>query len=332
MIRRPSLALWPGSLEGRLAAMPRHLRSLLDLDANEMDRLITLAIDVKKNPKAYRDKLQGCSMAMIFSKPSTRTRVSFEVGVRQLGGHAMFLSAGGATGLQVNRGESNHDTAKVLSRYVDAIIIRTFAQQRVDELAEYGSIPVINALTDAYHPCQALADVLTLRERFGDIKGLKLVYVGPGNNVTHSLMLAGPRAGFDVVCACPASLPPDAEVLERAQSDAAAAGTKVSVEHDAHAAVAGAQAIYTDTWVSMGQEKEADTLEDKLATFQVDAALMEAAADDAIFMHCLPAHRGDEVLAEVIDGPQSVIFDEAENRLHSQKALMLLLMEAVPWS
>ena len=312
--------------------MTRHLRSLLDIEASEMERIISLAVDVKNDPAAYRNKLDGRSMAMIFSKPSTRTRVSFEVGVQQLGGHAMFLSAGGATGLQVNRGESNHDTAKVLSRYADAIIIRTFAQQQVDELAEHGSIPIINALTDAYHPCQALADVLTLRERFGDTKGLKLTWVGPGNNVTHSLMLAGPRAGIDVVCACPASLPPDADVLARAQADAAAAGTKVTVEHDAHAAVKGAQAIYTDTWVSMGQEAEAAELKKKLARFQVDAALMAAAADDAVFMHCLPAHRDDEVTAEVIDGPQSIVFDEAENRLHSQKALMLLLLEAEPWS
>jgi ornithine carbamoyltransferase len=304
----------------------------LDVTAAEMERIISLSAAVKRDRDAYRDKLAGKSVAMIFSKPSTRTRVSFEVGIRELGAHPMFLSAGGATGLQVNRGETNHDTAKVLSRYVHAIVIRTFAHKQVDELAEHGSIPIINALTDAYHPCQALADVLTMKERFGDVKGKKLVFVGPGNNVTSSLMLAGPRAGFDVVCACPASLPPHPVALARAQTDAEQAGTKVTVEHDARKAVAGAHVIYTDTWVSMGQEDEAEDLKRRLADYQVTPEMMNGAASDAVFMHCLPAHRGEEVKTAVIDGPQSIIFDQAENRLHTQKALLLLLLEAETWS
>ena len=256
--------------------MPRHLRSLVDVTADEFTRILSLAADVKKRPVAYRQKLDGKSIAMIFSKPSTRTRVSFEVGIRQLGGHAMFLSAGGSTGLQVNRGETNHDTARVLSRYVDAIVIRTFAQKQVDELAEFGTVPVVNALTDEYHPCQAFADALTMKERFGSLRGKKLVFVGPGNNVTSSLMLAGPRAGFDVVCACPPSLPPYADALARAQADAKAAGTRVTVEPDAMKAVAGAHVIYTDTWVSIGQEEEAAALMAKLAGYQVTTALMNA--------------------------------------------------------
>jgi len=312
--------------------MPRHLRSLTDINSDELARIITLSEAVKRDRSAYRDKLDGKSVAMIFSKPSTRTRVSFEVGIREAGGHAMFLSAGGATGLQVNRGESNHDTAKVLSRYAHAIVIRTFAQKQVEELAEHGSIPVVNALTDAFHPCQALADVLTIKEHLGELRGKKLVFVGPGNNVTSSLMLAGPRAGLDVVCACPESLPPHADALSQAQADAEAAGTSVTVEHDVMTAVKGAHVIYTDTWVSMGQEQEAGDLKERLAGFQVNQALMNAAADDAVFMHCLPAHRQEEVTNEVMDGPQSVIFDQAENRLHTQKALLLLLMEAEPWT
>ncbi len=312
--------------------MTRHLRSLLDVDAGELRRIISLAADVKKNPAAYQGKLDGKFIAMMFSKPSTRTRVSFEVGLKQLGAHPLFLSASGRTGLQVTRGESYPDAARVLSRYVDAIFIRTFEQAQIEALAEHGSIPVVNALSDLYHPCQALADTLTMTERFGDLQGRKLVFVGPGNNVVHSLMLAGPRAGFDVVCACPEPLPPDVEILGLAQASAKAAGTSVTVEHDLSKAITGAHVVYTDTWVSMGQEGETDELKALLATYKIDDELMAAAAKDAIFMHCLPAHRGVEVTDEVMDGPRSVVFDQAENRLHTQKALMLLLLEAEPWS
>jgi ornithine carbamoyltransferase len=318
--------------DGRLRLMTRNLRSLLDLSRDEVERVLELASRVKLDPGGYRNKLEGKNVAMIFAKPSTRTRVSFEVGLRQLGAHGLFLPAGGATGLQVNRGETNHDTAMVLSRYVDAIVIRTFDQHQVDELAKFGSVPVVNALTDKYHPCQALADALTIRERFGSERRIKLAWVGPGNNVTHSLMLMGPRTGIDIVCACPHTLPPATTVLERAQKDAEEAGTTVVVEEDPTRAVDGADVVYTDTFVSMGQENEKEELLAKLASYQVTTELMAKAKDDAAFMHCLPAHRDEEVTGGVIDGPQSIVFDQAENRLHAQKALMMLLMEAEPWS
>ncbi|MBW2523341.1 MAG: ornithine carbamoyltransferase [Deltaproteobacteria bacterium] len=311
--------------------MIRHLRSLCDLDKPEMKRLIDLAIDVKANPDAYRDKLSGKSIATIYAKPSTRTRVSFEVGIYQLGAQALVLSKSGAGSMQSARGETNADTAHVLSRYVDAIVIRTHDQREIDELAEHATVPVINALSDAYHPCQALADVLTMRERFASPKDLKVVFVGPGNNVAHSLLLAGPRAGFEVVCACPQNLPPDPDIYAVAEANAKALGTKVSLEHDVLVAVQGARCVYTDTWVSMGQELEALQLHEQLRSYTVNSQVMQAAAADAVFMHCLPAHRGEEVTPNVIDGPQSIVFDQAENRLHAQKALLMLLLGAEPW-
>jgi ornithine carbamoyltransferase len=312
--------------------MARHLRSDFDLSPRELARVLELAHAVKKNPDAYRGKLAGKSFALIFSKQSTRTRVSFEVGITQLGGHAMYLPSGGATGMQMGRGETPADTAKVLSRFVHGIVIRWHEQSTVDELAEFASIPVVNALTDAYHPCQALADLQVLEERFGSVKGRKLVFVGPANNVSNSLMIAGPRAGMNVCVACPADLAPDPAILAKAQAEARELGCVVSVEHDPRVAVKGASALYTDTWVSMGQEAEAEALKKKLAGYTIDAKLMALAEKDAVFLHCLPAHRGEEVLEEVIDGPQSLIFDEAENRLHAQKALLLLLCGAEPWS
>lgn len=315
------------------APMTRHLRSLLDLSAAEVGRLIDLAIDVKASPQAHATKLATKSVAMIFSKQSTRTRISFEVGIAQLGGQPLFLTTSGGSGMQMGRGETIHDTAKVLSRFVHGIVIRTFGQDEVDGLAEHGTVPVINALTDAYHPCQALADAVTIREKLGATAGKKLVYVGAGNNVAHSLMLLGPRTGMNVVANCPASLPPDAAVLARAQKDAKDAGTTVQVIIDPKEAVAGADVLYTDTWVSMGQDDEAKALMAKLAGYTIDGALMAATGNPkALFMHCLPAHRGDEVTGEVMDGPQSVVFDQAENRLHAQKALLLLLLGAESWS
>jgi ornithine carbamoyltransferase len=313
--------------------MPRHLRSLKDLTAAEVSHLLDVAARVKKDPAAYRDRLRGKSIAMIFSKQSTRTRISFEVGIHQLGGQALALSTGGGTGMQMGRGETIHDTAKVLSRYVHGIVIRTFGQDEVDGLAEHGTVPVVNALTDMFHPCQALADLLTIREQLGTTAGKKLVYVGAGNNVAHSLMLAGPRSGMDVTVASPESLRPKPEVLERARADAAAAGTKVEVSSDALVAVRGADVIYTDTWVSMGEEAQAKALIETLHGFGVTRAMMEATGKDrSIFMHCLPAHRGEEVTDEVMDGKWSVVFDQAENRLHAQKALLLLLLGGEPWS
>jgi ornithine carbamoyltransferase len=312
--------------------MTRHFRTLTDVNAQEFNRILDLSAAVKKNPAAYRTKLAGKSIAVIFSKQSTRTRVSFEVGCYQLGAQPLILTQAGNAGMQMGRGETIHDTAQVMSRYVDCIVIRTFSQAEVDGLAEHGRVPVVNALTDESHPCQALADVLTMREHLGDLKGLKLVYAGAGNNVTHSLLQAGPRAGFDVVAACPQGLEPDPVILRKAQEEAKAAGTHVSMEHDLMNAAKGADVLYTDTWVSMGQDAQADALRSKLVGFSVTKQVMEAAKQKAIFMHCLPAHRGEEVTDEVIDGRWSVVFDEAENRLHTQKALLLLLLGAESWA
>jgi ornithine carbamoyltransferase len=313
--------------------MSRHLLSLLDLSADETRRILDLGAAVKAEPARYTGHLSGKSIAMIFAKQSTRTRISFEVGIHQLGGQALALSTSGGTGMQMGRGETLHDTAKVLSRYVHAVVIRTFAQEEIEGLAEHGSIPIINALTDMYHPCQALADLLTIRERLGDTKGKKLVYAGAGNNVAHSLLLAGPRSGMDVVIACPDSLRPSSVVLDRARKDATAAGTRVGVETELERAVEGADVVYTDTWVSMGEESEAQALRKQLQPFSITPAIMEATGKtDSIFMHCLPAHRGEEVVDDVMDGTWSVVFDQAENRLHAQKALLLLLLEAESWS
>jgi ornithine carbamoyltransferase len=312
--------------------MTRHLRSLMDFSADDVGRVIDLAADVKRSPAAYSTRLAGRSVAMIFAKQSTRTRISFEVGIHQLGGQPLSLSTSGGTGMQMGRGETVEDTAKVLSRFVHAIVIRTFGQDQVDGLAAHGSIPVINALTDAFHPCQALADLLTLREKLGTTKGKKLVYVGAANNVSNSLMLAGPRAGMDVIVATPPSIPVNPEVLARAQADAKAAGTTVAFDHDPMRAVKGADAIYADTWVSMGEEDQAKELIARLDGFRVTRKMMDATGKDALFLHCLPAHRGEEVDAEVMDGRWSVVFDEAENRLHAQKAVLLLLLGGASWS
>jgi ornithine carbamoyltransferase len=313
--------------------MAQHLRSLLDLTPAQTSRLLDVAADLKAHPENYRKKLDGKSIAMIFAKQSTRTRISFEVGINQLGAQALALSTGGGTGMQMGRGETIHDTAKVLSRFVHGIVIRTYGQAQVDGLAEHGSIPVINALTDLYHPCQGLADLLTIKEKFGSTKGKKLVYVGAGNNVAHTLLLAGPRAGMDVVCLSPKELPPNTFVVDAARRDAAEAGTKISVDDNIERAIEGADVIYGDTWVSMGEEEEAKRLLALLDGFQVnDEFMAKTGKKDSIFMHCLPAHRGEEVTDAVMDGSQSVVFDQAENRLHAQKALLCLLMGAESWS
>lgn len=306
--------------------LTRHLRSMQDLTAADLTRVLALAGDMKRERARFRRALDGRSIALIFAKQSTRTRISFEVGIHQLGAHAVTLQTGGQTGMQMGRGESVEDTAGVLSRYVDGIVIRTFAQEDVDGLAAAGSIPVVNALTDLYHPCQALADLMTLVEHRPSLRGTKLTYVGAGNNVAHSLMLAGPLAGVDVTIACPESLAPNADVVTAARALGDQRGTAVVVEHDPIAGVSGADAVYADTWVSMGEEEEAARLKTVLARFSVDDALFARAKADAIFMHCLPAHRGEEVSASVIDGPRSVVFDQAENRLHVQKAVLVDLI------
>jgi ornithine carbamoyltransferase len=306
--------------------MPRHLISIHDLSAAEVAGLFRLAADVKSNPKKYSTALERKSLGMIFEKSSTRTRVSFEVGMVQLGGHALFLSS---RDIQLGRGEPISDTAQVLSRYVDGIMARTFAHQTVTDLAKYGSIPVINGLTDDLHPCQALADYLTLTEIFGNLKGRKLAYVGDGNNMAHSLMFGAAKVGMDVAIASPQGYEVREPYVGRARQDAEAAGTKVLLTNDPKEAVAGASCVYTDVWASMGQEAEQQKRLKDFEGFCVDEALMALAAPDAVFLHCLPAHRGEEVSAAVCDGPQSRIFDEAENRLHVQKAILLWAMGGV---
>ena len=306
--------------------MPRHLISIHDLTAAEVGGLFRLAAAVKAQPRRHAAALAGKCLGMIFEKSSTRTRVSFEVGMVQLGGHALFLSS---RDIQLGRGEPISDTAKVLSRYVDGIMARTFAHQTVVDLARYGSVPVINGLTDDLHPCQALADYYTLGEVFGELRGRKIAYVGDGNNMAHSLMFGAAKVGMDIAVASPAAYTVKPHYVELARQDAAAAGTSIVLTADPREAVAGAAAVYTDVWASMGQEAEAQQRLQAFHGFQVDAALMAAARPDAVFLHCLPAHRGEEVAAEVADGPQSRIFDEAENRLHVQKAILLWLMGGV---
>ncbi|MFQ5744605.1 MAG: ornithine carbamoyltransferase [Acidobacteriota bacterium] len=306
--------------------MTEHFLSLADHPGERLQWLLGVAAEVKSDPGRFRDRLQGRALGMIFQKPSTRTRISFEVGIAQLGGRGLFLSS---LDLQLGRGETIADTAKVLSRYLDCVMARVFDQADLEELARGGSIPVINGLSDLLHPCQVLADYFTLRECFGGLQGVRLAYVGDGNNMAHSLLLGGPLFGVDVAVATPVEDAPDADIVERARAAAAAAGTRIEVDTDPAAAVADADAVYTDTWVSMGQESGRAKRLARFSGFQVDSSLMAGAKPGAKFMHCLPAHRGEEVTDEVIDSPASLVWEEAENRLHAQKALMLFLMGAV---
>jgi ornithine carbamoyltransferase len=302
----------------------KDLISIHDLSADEVEALFQLTGNVKARPERYHTALAGKTLAMIFEKSSTRTRVSFEVGMYQLGGLATFLSS---RDIQIGRGEPIHDTAKVLSRYVSGIMARTFAHETVTDLAGYASVPVINGLTDLLHPCQALADYFTVRERFGRTRSLTLAYVGDGNNVCHSLMFGGPKVGVNVRVATPDGYRPKPEIVALAAADAKAAGTTVEIVSRPEDAVRGAHVVYTDVFASMGQEAEAASRLKAFQGYQVTPELMAGAAEDAVFMHCLPCHRGEEVHRDVVDGKWSVIFDEAENRLHVQKAVMLLLMQ-----
>lgn len=304
----------------------KDLISLHDLSAEEVKGLLELGLKLKdENKKGIQHHiLKGKTLGMIFTKSSTRTRVSFEVGMTQLGGYPLFLSS---NDIQLGRGESIHDTAKVLERYLDGIMIRTFAHSDVVELAQEANIPVINALTDLLHPCQVLADLMTAYEHKGKLEGLKLAYVGDGNNMAHSLMYGCAKAGLDCAVATPAKYRCDAEVVENAKADFEAAGRTLLLTEDPFEAVKDADIVYTDTWVSMGQESEKEEKVKVFGGYQVNAELFGAAKDDALFMHCLPAYRGFEVTGDVIDGPRSVIFDEAENRLHAQKAVMATLMK-----
>ncbi|MGE5529840.1 MAG: ornithine carbamoyltransferase [Patescibacteria group bacterium] len=303
----------------------RDLISLHDLSTEEIWEIIETAASFKSQRRAglAARPLQGKTLAMIFTKSSTRTRISFEVAMYQLGGYALFLSG---SDLQLKRGETIADTARVLSRYVDGIMIRTFAHQDVLDLAESASVPVINGLTDLLHPCQVLADLLTIYEKRRRLEGLRLVYVGDGNNMAHSLMFGGAKVGMHVTICCPPAYMPDRGIVAAAMEDAKATGAKVEVVHDPLAAAAGADVLYTDVWASMGQEVEHAERVKVFQPYQVNGELLAAAGGDALVLHCLPAHRGEEITDEVIDGPQSAVFDEAENRLHAQKAVLALLM------
>lgn len=299
----------------------RDFLTLKDFTGQEIVDLVNLGIDLKTKLKAGVPTpiLAGKSLGMIFQKSSTRTRVSFEVGMYQLGGQALFLSS---NDLQIGRGEPIQDTARVLSRYLDAILIRTFSHKEVEDLAKYADIPVINGLTDDYHPTQVIADLITIQEHKGRLQGIKMAYVGDGNNMTHSLMIGGAKTGMDVVVAAPAGYKPNPEIVALAQGYTKESGGSVTVLDDPKAAVAGADVIYTDTWASMGQEAEKEIRKKDFAGYQVNQTLMALAKPDAIFMHCLPAYRDWEVTNEVMESAQSVVFDEAENRLHAHKAIL----------
>jgi ornithine carbamoyltransferase len=299
----------------------RHFTRVANWARDELLAALDLADDLKERQQRREEHhlLPGRTLAMIFQKPSTRTRVSFEVGMFQLGGHALYLAA---SDLQLGRGETLRDTATVLSRYVDGVMIRTFAQDDVEELARHASVPVINGLTDSAHPCQALADVMTIRERLGRLEGVRVAYLGDGNNVCASLMVACAKLGADFVAATPPGYEPAAEVVGIARE----AGGGVELNHDTREAARGADVLYTDVWTSMGQDDEREQRLRDLAGFGIDAELVRLAADGAIVLHCLPAHYGEEITEDVLYGPQSAVWDEAENRLHAQKALLALVV------
>lgn len=303
----------------------KDLLSLQDLSSAEVTELLDLAAQLKQDNKEGKQHhlLKGKTIGLIFAKSSTRTRVSFEVGMYQLGGHALFLSC---NDIQLGRGECIHDTAKTLSRFLDGIMIRTFDQKEVEELAECADIPVINGLTDLLHPCQVLADLLTIREHKGTLKGLKMSYLGDGNNMANSLIQGAAKVGMDISVASPKGYECDADIVAAAKQTAAENGCSIVLTDDPKEAVKDADVVVTDTWVSMGQEEEKAQRIKDFAGYEVNSDLMALAKSDAIFLHCLPAYRGYEVSEEVIDGAQSVIFDEAENRLHAQKAVMVKLM------
>jgi len=307
----PALTLSPDLLTGAEWAAA-HVRELY-----------RLAADIKAHPDRYTHALQGRVLAMVFEKPSLRTRVTFEVGITSMGGSAILLDH---TSGRLGERESVADVARSLSRWVQGIVARVFAQEALEELASYASVPVINALSDVYHPCQAFADFFTLEEKFGSARGVKLAYVGDGNNVCHSLLVTAARVGAHLRIATPAGYAPQAGIVEEAQRAAAGSGAKIEWFCAPEEAVSGAQAVYTDVWASMGQENEAAARAAVFAPYQVNAKLMSLAAPGALFLHCLPAHRGSEVTDEVMESPQSVVFDQAENRLHVQKAILMMLL------
>jgi ornithine carbamoyltransferase len=302
--------------------MKKDLITIYDLTKAEIEAILRKATELKgmhKQGIPYRP-LEGKTLAMIFEKPSTRTRVSFEVGMYQLGGHALSLNP---QETQLGRGEAIADTARVLAKYVDGIMIRTFAHERVEEMARFASIPVINGLSDLLHPCQILSDIFTISERRGGYQGLKVAYVGDGNNVANSWINGALRLGFDLWLACPPGYGPDQRILSRAQKEGS---SRIILTHDPHEAVKGAHVINTDVWASMGQEGERSKRIKVFRRYQVNADLVRQAREDVVVMHCLPAHRGEEITDEVMDGPHSIVFDQAGNRLHVQKAILTLLL------
>ncbi len=303
----------------------RDFISIHDFNDAEVAYILEVGLELKQEQKQglAHPLLAGKTLGMIFQKASTRTRVAFEVGMYQLGGHALFLSP---RDIQLGRGETIKDTALVLARMLDGIMIRTFSHEEVLELAQWASIPVINGLTDLLHPTQVIGDMMTIQEHKGRLQGLKMAYIGDGNNVAHELLFGAAKVGMDVTCACPWGFEPDDKIMQLAQKDAHETGARLEVVESPWDAVKGADIIYTDVWASMGQEDDAEDKEKKFRHYQVNQALLREANRGAIVMHCLPAKRGKEITDEVIDGPQSVVFDEAENRLHAHKAIMALVM------
>ncbi len=299
--------------------MKRDFLRFMDLNKEEVLSLLDRAIELKSGVDINACPLIGQSIGMLFEKPSTRTRISFEVAIYQLGGQPVYMTP---SEIQLSRGETIEDTARVLSRYLKAVVIRTFEQDRIERFAKASTVPVINALTDSHHPCQALADLMTIKERFSDLGKVKVAYVGDGNNVANSLVEAATVVGFSLLIACPEGYEPSPEVLDQAHE----AGAKVVIVRDPREAVAGADVVYTDVWVSMGQEQQKQEKLQKFRPYQINESLLKCAREDTIVMHCLPAHRGQEITDAVIDGPQSVVFDQAENRLHAQKALLEWLL------
>jgi ornithine carbamoyltransferase len=303
----------------------KHLLSIADLSVDEVWQILNLAKELKEEWRKGGNKpiLKGKTLGMIFQKPSLRTRVSFEMGMIHLGGQALYISP---DEIKLGVRESVPDVARVLSRYVDGIMARVFAHRHIEELAAYSQVPVINGLSDYNHPCQALADLLTIWEKRGELQGVKLAYVGDGNNVATSLLFAATKVGMDLALASPGGYELSSDVVELGQEFAAQSGSKIELVRDPAAAVRGADVIYTDVWVSMGQEEETERRLKDFSPYQVNAALVAQARPDVIVMHCLPAHRGQEITDEVADGPSSVLFDQAENRMHAQKAILALLL------
>jgi len=300
--------------------MKRDFLTLLDLSAEEISALLKRAIAMKSGIDANKCPLIGKSIGLLFEKASTRTRVSFEVGIYQLGAHPIYLNP---NEIQLGRGETIPDTARALSRYLDAIVIRTFGHELLAEFAAHSSVPVINGLSDLHHPCQALGDLMTILEKKGRLKDIRVAYVGDGNNVANSLIEAAAVTGMNITIACPEGHEPDADVLERVR---AAASSEILILREPKEAVGRADVVYTDVWVSMGQEKESKKRKKRFKDYQINSKILSCAKKDVVVLHCLPAHRGEEITDEVMDGPQSAVFDQAENRLHAQKALLELLV------